>query len=383
MKKLFLLTFIFWGCSVLTPLQKSKLLTVSNLIDASKFGEAKIVVEEMIADRESASWARTWYLRGVLCQTAYQEGVKKNDRNLFELYPNQLYVAHESFEKALSLDKGGRLERQLAPKYVLLANDFQKIGDNDFRAKRFNDALKAFETALKITQSPIISIETDMNLIYNAAVSAYESGDWDKAINHLNKLHRNKFSVNSTHLLFNAKLEKGDTLTAIRIMNEGIARYSNNEDLVLLLTDLHYNRKNINEALKTLDEVISKNPTNYRFLFTKGLVYQKSAKYSDAIDVYSKAHSLEPNDPMVHINIATCYYNIGVEIDVNTRSISNSRIVMEEKAKSTAAFDSAIMWLDRIVEKGVNDPVAISKISDLYRALRASDKANSIGNQLK
>jgi tetratricopeptide (TPR) repeat protein len=383
MKKLFLLTFIFWGCSVISPFQKSKLLTVSNLIDAAKYSDAKIVVEEMIADRESASWARTWYLRGVLCQTAYQEGVKKNDRNLIELYPNQLYVALTSYQKALTLDKGGRLEKQLAPRYVVLANDFQKIGDNEFKAKRYSDALKAFEAALKISQSPIISVETDMNLIYNAALSAYESGDWEKAINHLNKLHKNKFSVNATHLLFNANLEKGDTITAIKIMNEGISGYSNNVDLVMLLTDLHYNRNNVNEALKTLDDVIAKNPTNYRFLYAKGLVYQKSTLYKEAIDIYTKAHTLEPNDHMIYINIATCYYNIGVDIDVNTRSISNSRIVMEEKAKLSAAFESSISWLDRAVERGVNDPVALTKIYDLYRALRANDKANSIGNQIK
>lgn len=383
MKRLLILTIFFSGCAVLSPLQRSKLLTVSNLIDSGKFVEAKEVVEELVNDNESNKWARTWYLKGHLCQTAYQEGVKKNDKTLQELYPEQLYVAYTSYARALTLDKGGRLERQIAPKYVLLANELQKIGEAHYRARRYSEALKAFEFAHRISQSRILSIEPDMNLVYNIALAAYESKEWDKAKQHLEQLHRGNYSSNASHLLSNAHLEMGDTLAAQRVLREGVTKYQNNIDLVLLLTDLYHKRHETDEAIKMLDEVIARNPSHYFYVFTKGLVYQKANKYNEAIETYKQANVIAPNELMVYVNIATSYYNIGVGIDENTRTITNSRLVQEEKARSQEAFTSAISWLDKAYDKGIDDVSILTKVYDLYRLLRVTDKVRSIENRLR
>lgn len=383
MKRLLILTIFFSGCAVLSPLQRSKLLTVSNLIDSGKFVEAKEVVEELVNDNESNKWARTWYLKGHLCQTAYQEGVKKNDKSLQELYPEQLYVAYTSYARALTLDKGGRIERQIAPKYVLLANELQKIGEAHYRARRYGEALKAFEFAHRISQSRILSIEPDMNLVYNIALSAYESKEWDKAKQHLEQLHRGNYSSNASHLLSNAHLEMGDTLAAQRVLREGVTKYQNNIDLVLLLTDLYHKRHETDEAIKMLDEVIAKNPSHYFYVFTKGLVYQKANKFNEAIETYKRANAISPDELMVYVNIATSYYNIGVGIDENTRTITNSRLVQEEKIRSQEAFNSAISWLDKAYDKGIDDVTVLTKVYDLYRLLRVTDKVRSIENRLR
>lgn len=384
MKRLFyFLPFLFFGCSALSPLQRSKLLTVSNLIETSKFAEAKEVVEEMIIDEESTKWSRTWYYRGVLCQNAYQEGTKKNDKKLYELYPDQLYVALESYEKALSLDKDGRLERQIAPKYVLLANDFQKLGEQHFKNRRFPDALKAFEKAYKISESPILEVETDKNLVYNTALAAYESGEWEKTIRYLDKLHQESYSLNATHLLFSANLQKGDTLAAKQVLAEGIEKYEEKEVLVLLLTDLHFSGNNMEEALEILQQAGEKNPSNAKYPYTKGLVFQKSEKYARAIEAYEEAFELEPENPLIQLQIATCYYNIGVEIDKNARSMMNSRQVQEEKAKSAAAYESAVSWLDKLYDTGIEDQEILIQVYELYKSLRISDKVRSIENRLR
>lgn len=380
---LFLLPLFIYGCAALSPLQKSKLLTVSNLIETSKFTEAKEVVEEMIIDVESAKWSRTWYYRGVLCQNAYLEGIKKNDKKLYELYPDQLYVALESYEKALALDKAGRLEKLIAPKYVLLANDFQKMGEQHFKNKKYPESLKAFEKALKISESPILEVETEKNLVFNTALAAYESKDWEKSIRYLDKLHQESYSLNATHLLFSANLEKGDTLAAKKILAEGIEKYDNKEVFVLLLTDLHFRGNNMEEALKILQQAGEENPSNAKYLYTKGLVYQKSAKYTQAIEAYEEAFELEPENPIVQLQIATCYYNIGVEIDKNARSMMNSRQVQEEKAKSAAAYESAVSWLDKLYNTGIEDQEILMQVYELYKSLRISDKVRSIENRLR
>lgn len=381
---LFLLfALIAGGCSILQPLQKRKLIGVFHLIETSKYTEAKAAAEELISDPKASQWPRTWYARGVLSQNAYREGTRRNDRRLTELYTDQLYVILESFNKAHALDRTGRLEQQLAPKYILLANDLQKLGEQQFKSRKFTEALRAFEMALNITEKPMLSLQPDTNLMYNTAMAAYQSEDWNKSILYFGKLHRGGHSANVAHLLFSSHLAKDDTLAAIKTLSQGIDRYEDNQDLVLLLSDLHFRRNKTKEALSTLDKAIKSNPGNYIFHFTKGLIHQKSGYYNNAIETYKEAIRLAPDELMAYVNIATCYYNTGVDIEEHTRTIMDSATVREEKEKATIAFDKAVMWLDKAYDRNPEDPEVLERLYELYKLLRISEKTDIIEGRIE
>ena len=381
MKRLIFLVILFSGCAVFTPLKKSRLISVFHLIETNKFEDAKGLVEEMIEDEEASQWPRTWYARGLLSQTAYREGMQRNNRKLFELYPDQLFVAIESYEKARELDTRGRLERQLAPRYILLANDFQKLGEKHFSENKYKEALRAFEQALEITQSPLLAVKTDTNLIYNTALAAYEARKWEKSIKYFNILHDYRHSVNATHLLFTSYLEKGDTIAAELVLSEGVNNFNFHEDLVLLLADLLFITDDKEGAIEILQEAATEHPENHLFPFTKGLIYQKSSMYENAIESYKKAIELNPEELRAYLNIATCYYNIGVQIDESARTITMISLVQEERARSAEAFDSAVKWLDKVFEKEPDDQEILSQLYQLYKTLRVNDRLQSIEDQ--
>jgi tetratricopeptide (TPR) repeat protein len=374
----FIFIFIFLGCSTLTPLQRGKFIAVFHLIETSEFDEAKNIIEEMIEDELSSEWARTWYARGLLAQTAWTEGKKNNDKKKFELYPDQLFVAIESYEKARELDTKGRFDRQLAPRYVILANEFQKMGEEHFKGKKYDKAFGAFEQALLITESPILAVKTEKDLIYNTALAAYESKKMDKAIKYFNKLDEKNYSTNVSHLLFSAHLEKGDTLSAEKTLEEGIDKYDENKDLILLLTDLLFEKGETERAHEILDIASETYPEEYIYPYTKGLIYQKDRQYAKAIEFYKKAAELEPDELMTYVNIATSYYNMGVEIEENTRSLNSSRRVQEERSRSEAAFESAAEWLSKAWDKKPEDHDIILRLYELYKALGVSDMIRSL-----
>jgi tetratricopeptide (TPR) repeat protein len=377
MKKLVLIIFILYGCSFLLQAQKIKVISVFQLIETAKYDDAKRAVEEAITEKKTMHWARTWYARGLLCQTAYETGIKDKDKKKYELYPDQLYVAYESYEKALSLDKG-RFEGQVAPMYVMLANDFQKVGENHYENKKYEDALKAFEHALTIIHSPILSIRTDTNLIYNTALAAYECKEWGKAAEYFSILHNYNYSANVTHLLSDSYLKTGDTISAERVLIEGIDNHEYNEDLVLLLVDLLFQRNNAERIVTILDNASSKSPSRYIFPYTKGLIYQKKEQYEKAIDAYEAAVNLAPDELKIYTNLSTCYYNSGVEIEENARKIKNNRIFLEEKAKSAATFESAVSWLEKAHDKDPGNQAVTIKLHQLYKILRMTDKAMNL-----
>jgi tetratricopeptide (TPR) repeat protein len=275
------------------------------------------------------------------------------------------------------LDRGGRNEKGIAPKLVLLANELQKVGEKNFRNKEYDESLKAFEAALKITRNSILSLETDTSLLYNTALAAYEAKALDTAINYLEKLHNQKHSVNVAHLLSDVYLQKGDTTLAEKTLYQGVKQLDYNDRLMLLLTDLLYKTNNSDIGLERLNEAIAKKPMSYTLHFTKGLLYQKTNQYQNAIDSYTEANKLAPDELMVYVNIATCYFNIGVEIEDNIMQLTSIRAVQEQKAKSAKAFNWATHWLDMAKDKEITDQSTLSIINELYRMLGATDR---IGN---
>ncbi len=370
------------GCVVLTPLQKSKLIAAFHLIEIANYVEAKKVIEEMVADEDASKWYRTWFARGILAQNAYREGIEKNDRSKSELYPDQLFVAWYSFERARTLDSRGKLDRQLAPKYVVLANDLQRVAERHFRSEKYEEAFKAFELAHTITQSPILSVRTDQNLIYNTAMAAYEARNREMALLYLQMLDNLNHSTNVSHLLHTIYLEKEDSLAAEKVLMNGIGKYNDNEGLVILLTDLYFKQGKTEKAIKVLDDAIKTNPSRFILHYTKGLIFQKSDQYPEAISAFESAIKTSPDDVNSHINIATCYYNMGVEIEENARILTNNRRVLEERARSLEAFQDAVAWLDKAFGKQNQNNASNLAMYQLYRALGVNDKARAVQSRL-
>jgi len=79
MKRSVIIISIIFGCFLTLTAQKSKVLAVFQLIETGKYSEAKEEIEEAIADKKTGQWFRTWYARGLLCQTAYQKGIAEKD----------------------------------------------------------------------------------------------------------------------------------------------------------------------------------------------------------------------------------------------------------------------------------------------------------------
>ncbi|TVR43272.1 MAG: hypothetical protein EA394_01495 [Bacteroidia bacterium] len=380
MRKLFfiLISLALAGCSIFPALQKSKYIGVRNLIDTKKYDEAKMIIEGMVEDEQFALWPRTWFYRGLLAQTAYRDGIATNDQRKTSLYTDQLYVAFSSFEQMLELDPSVQNENRLKPRYIMLANDFQQLGKRYFDSGEMEGALKAFEHAIEIIGRPFMEMEPDTNLIYNAGLAAYQSEDWEKTVTYLDMLQEYNYSPNVAHLLYHARIEKGDATAAKKKLKKGIRKYEENESLVLLLVDFYVHRQEMDSAFLVLERAISDDPSNASYHYAKGLIKQQQGNYIEAILSYFEAVEHDPDHLTAYINIATCYYNIGAEIEEESRKLTDSEMVRQKRRESEAALDSAVLWLDKAYEKKPEEQALLMKMYQLYTMLRIPDKARSL-----
>jgi len=358
--------------------QKSRVISVFQLIEAEKYDDARDAIEQAVWHEKTSRWHRTYYAKGLLCQKAFEAGFEKDDKEKTGLYPDQLFVAYDAYEKALELDNRNRLRSSIANQYYQLANDFQKLGERLYRRKEYGKALDAFEHALLVSKSPLISAETDTSLVYNAALAAYEDRNWEKALSYLTGLNEDGYAPGTALLLYRIYLEKGDSLMAGEVLSEGVVRYEYDQDIVLERVDFLVERQEMEEAVRLLDTAMVRKPDNVVFPWTSGLVYQKMAEYGEAIRLLTEAAGRDPSNPMIYYHLGLCHYNIGVAINEEARHIRNNARYQSERERAREQFAQAVEWLEKAHEMDPGHRPTIEKLYQLYLHLQMTGKQKSM-----
>jgi len=354
--------------------QKSRVLSVFQMIESEKYKDAKEAIELAVWNEKTSRWYRTYYAKGLLCQKAFEAGFDKGEKSKTNLYPDQLIVAYDSYNKALELNSRNKTASAITLQLYNLANDFQKLGEKHYAGKEYSKALQAFEHALLISKNPQLSVSTDTNLVYNTAVAAYEAREWDKAISYLTGLNDDEYSPNTALLLYSANVNTGDSVQAEQVLFEGMDRYNSEESIVLRLVDLLVGTDRKKEAVTVLDSAIARKPENYHFPWTRGLVYQQMELYDQAIESLVHASGLAPEEVDILYNIGLCYYNMGVEISEHSREIYNNREYQAARKRSREQLRQSLDWLEKAYKLDPSNQLITYKLNQLYYQLQMPEK---------
>ncbi len=366
------------GMTMIISGQKSRVLSVFQLIESEKYDEAKEAIDLAVWNDKTSRWHRTYYAKGLLCQKAFEAGFEKGDIKKTNLYPDQLVVAYDAYEKALQLDSRNRIASAIAVQYYALANDFQNLGEKYYLKKDYSKAVEAFEHALLLSKSPLLSVVTDTNLVYNTAMAAYEARQWDMAVSYLIGLNDDAYSPNTALLLYSAHVNNGDSLLAEQVLFDAEERYKSEETIVLQLVDLLVGTGRAEQAVAILDTASSRRPENYHFPWTRGLVFQRLKLYDQAIVSLSQASTLAPGEVGIYYNLGICYYNIGVSINESARQIKSNLEYKSARREAMEQFREAVKWLEKAFELDPADQQTISKLYQLYYRLQMTEKRKTM-----
>lgn len=370
MNRRLILSGILISLAVLVQGQKSRVLSVIQMIESEKYKEARKAIDQIVEHSNSSDWPRTYYTRGFLCQKAFEKGIEKEDESLMTLYPDQLIMAYASYKKALDLKAGNRVRTAIGTHYYSLANDFKMWGKRQFRRREYVKALESFEHALMISKSPLVEISLDTSLVYNAALAAYEAKNWEKAISYLTGLNDDSFSTETALLLYQAQLHHGDTIQAEEVLVDAVGRYQADEGIVLQLVNRLVTEGRMEDAVKYLDVAIAQHPDNYHFPWTRGLIHEKMGQYDEAIADLTLAGDLDQEEAGIYYSLAICYYNMGVAITEASRKVADQQEYQETREEASKQYEMAIQYLEKVVEIDPGHADAHVKLSQLYRHLQ-------------
>ena len=381
--KQYILILIFLALMIPVSGQKSKVLSAKQALDAGKYDEAKEAIELAVEHPKTSNWPRTHYTKGLLCQSAYELGLEKNDSKKTTLYPDQLFVAYSSYEMALELDARERMHGHIRQQYYLLANDFRSMGETLYGKGDYKGSVKAFEHALLVEGSDLISAKADTNLLYNTGMAAYESQNWEKACKYLGLLHASAYSPATSLLLSRSYINAGDTISGEEVMMLSLEQYEYRDSLVMYVVNHLVGSGNVETAIDVLNKSIEARPENFRFLWARGLVYEEMELYTEAITSFLLATELSSDNPELFYHLGVCYYNIGIGLRESALKISEIESYQEVRQLYLSKFREAVTWLERSYELDPQDEKTVSRLYQLYYQLQMKEKQESLEQQIK
>ncbi len=369
---------------------RTKVTSSQNLKDTGKLKEALETIDDAIdpsnEDAEKTiNWPRTWEVRGEIYQSIYQS----EDQEVKELVVSPLSEALDSYQKALKLDEEGKFENSVKVKLTLLTNDFTNQAVEAFEEQNYEKALESFESILEINEIDVIKQDNpdlvDTVIIFNAGLAAYNSEDYDKAIDYYGEAAEHGYGGARTYsLMANAYQLKGDTVGALEVLQEGFEEYPEDNNVLTSMIQIYLDLKKTEEAMSYLDLAIKQDPENATYYFAKGTLHETMEQEEEAIEAYENAIERKSDYFDANYNIGALYYNKGVQqIQVaNDIPTSQNERYEEELAKADKWFKQALPYMEKCYELKPDDNMTMESLKNLYYRLQMMDKYNEMLEKL-
>ena len=287
--------------------QKGKITAAETFIKEGAFDKAKEAIEEAIVNPKSMGLAKTYYVKGKLCQAAFDSG----DPKFMGLYPDILMEAYNNFEKAVQIDPKMKNKVIRDNSYALLGNSLLNDAIAKFNEKDFKGAMQSFERNVMVSASDMYVGLVDTLVIFNAGLAAYNAELYNEAIAHFRTCTMSGTEDTKPYIFISdSYLKMKDTLNAEAALMEGVKAYPDTLDIILQATQFYLDANNSTKAFEFVHKAMEKDPGNYILYLVEGSLFMKLEDYPKAIEALKASLDRKPDQFESNYNIGLCYVSI-------------------------------------------------------------------------
>jgi tetratricopeptide (TPR) repeat protein len=393
MKKIFLVALLFVPAMLFA--QKAEVKNAQKLSRSGKTTEAFAAIEKAKQNDETKNQAKTWKVSGDIHKFVYDEENKKAyirqeyDKNL--MFSNLLAM----FEDYIQCDK---IEQQPNEKGKIKFK-YRKKNADIIAQERINlingginfqdDSKKAFKYFAMYVDIPSLPMMAKKELptndtltteiAYYATMMASRLKDFDSTIKY-GKIASDdkKNGVKANQLVCDAYKAKGDTVTWLNTLKEGISKYpKNNSYFFANLVDYYSNNGKANEAMKFADDMIAADPSNPFNTYVKGFLYMNLEDYPNAIKCYLQVLEMDPDYVEANLNLGWIYCKQAMKFSENASTDINDAQFAKDKKVMDDLYRKALPYYEKVrLLKPDNKDFWMNALYRIYYTL-------NMGNQLK
>lgn len=331
--------------------------------------------DEAIANDATSGKSKTWFYRGELYRSLFQDSILKHK------YGTSAFEAIKAFKKLYDIadPKFKDWDDVYTNLYVLGTLTFNE-GVEQYQKKNYAQAYQFFYAIKDINivlegkkKEPGIKLETALK---NAAISAENSGDKAAALN----VYKEWLAVSPVAVAYDkyaiALKRSGDTAQAAKIVDEGIAKFPKDANLLVEKINFFLDGGKYTEALVYVNNLLEVEPNNEGALFIKGLAYDKLGKEDSVVYYYNKTVEVNPKYTSAYINLAAVYVNKAKTIKLDMDKLGNSSADIkkydEMNAQVKALYVQAKPYLEKAKDLDPNDAQVIRTLKQIDSFMAAT-----------
>lgn len=397
-------------------------------MESPNFQEARTDIQGALTNPETKDDAKTWYVAGFIENAAFEKDnvqktlgmtLKDGDGPMYEA----LAKSYEYFLKSIALDTLPNEKGKVKPKYVkdirktLKQNidGYVNAGVYYFNQQEYKKAYDVWGIYLEIPKLSIMKDEksglpadsTIAMLEFNRALAALQTQDNALAIKALNDAKGNGYNQNDIYKYLVYEYEQTqDTINLIKTLQEGEKLFKNEmvevrdengnpvmdeagqpkmqkeNTYTLKLINLYIYGGKYDEAIATLESILTDDPNNAEYWNVKGNLYESQKKYDQSIECFEKAIEINPSYADALGNLGRIYFNLAVQKNNEISSITDNVKYAEARENEVLPlFEKSRPYYEKAYELRPGDPDFKYALRNIYYNLNDAEKLKAIEGQ--
>jgi len=239
------------------------------------------------------------------------------------------------------------------------ANVFYFRGYSHLATRSFKNAIADFTESLRITPKNFCTACA----YANRGIASFELFDFDSALKDFLESRKHDAAPAGIHHNIGLTYQrKGDLDNAVQAFTEAVNRDPTFVDSYGHLADLFFEGKQFEQAIESMNRVLSVEPDNWKMLNNRGIAFIKLGNYSLGIDDLNRAKLIRPE----------------IDPDENRNSLIDKQLFLTEMAKYNQLLRSDANSAAAYVSRAT----LFNSVTDYERARADLDKAIAINAEL-
>ena len=403
-KSIFLAALVLVGAGCFA--QKANVTKARSLSEAETpdFDAARTAINLALENEETKVQANTWYVAGYI---GYKEFDAANlNRQMgrqidYAKWGTDVATSIKYWEKAYELamiptyDKKGkakydtRTPKLILPKLMEYYNSVALLyaGQEAYANQDYSLAYDMYMAHVSIPQAEIFKqnpkeaskFVLDTNYyqnLYYAARFAYEAKRYEESLAAFALMNSAHARANANHdevlssnmYVYQIYMDQNDTTKAVEYLQWCITEFPEEAWFTQNLINVYINSNKVDEAIKTLDLAINREPNVGQYHLTKAsIIAVLQGDYEASFACYDKAIELEPTNASFFHSYAIAYSDYATKIN-NDAAYLPEKEYRVEKAKSDAILAKALPYSLKAYElEPTNDEYKRTLRSIYYR----------------
>lgn len=326
------ITFIFL-LSAGAVLGQKQVVSAFNANKSGDFVSAASYIDEAITIEKAAVKDKTWRYRGEIYLNIAQ------DSALSIAYPQALWLARDSYQKAQELDTKESYKREIIIGLGLVQTTAGNQGISDYSNKNYGPAARKFDLSAEVAGMFDV---LDTMAVFNAALCYEKSNEVDLAVERYKTCGASGYQVPNVYLFIaNILRQNGRTEDALVELQAAREQFPREQSLIIEELNIYLEAEDFARAENNLKLAAEGDPDNEILWFSLGSVYDNLEKTDEASEAYLKAITIKPDYFDANYNLGAMYFNQAVEGINTANDMWKPRMTKAETSEQKSVEDGA------------------------------------------